>query len=334
MSGGPAAIRGYLVQTLVAVLGTLDTDKDWLRVTLEPDHVSQKIDILWQYQDTTKAVQVRSSQKQISKATAERWAEEFQVAHADADELELVLVGPCSQGVVDLEKVGHVVVPPALNLDLTAFKHQAAHLLDRLLVGQGKSMCGPDYREMLAGALVEKLAVFSTSSHAMTREELVALLKIWIADAPKVEIIGNASTADDLLARAATVFDWAGRISAHYQIGDSWANTTAALEAMFSTLDGLLADMKQGPPSALADVFFWLQKAKYVHDVLQYPNLDRQFYHDPTFPPWGEIAAKGGQAVQDAKARLHIHGSAKPGATSAATKNAVKRFGNWLIGRK
>ncbi len=196
-------------------------------------------------------------------------------------------------------------------------------------------MCGPDYREMLAGALAEKLAVFSTSSHPMTREQLVALLKMWIADAPKVEIIGNDSTADDLLARAATVFDWAGRISAHYQIGDSWANTTAALEAMWSTLDGLLANMKQGPPSAaLAGVFFWLQKAKYIHNVLQYPSLDVQCYRDPTFPPWGEIAAKGGQAVQDAKSRLKTHGSAKPGVAVVATKDAVKRFGNWLIGRK
>ena len=70
---------------------------------------------------------------------------------------------------------------------------------------------------------------------------------------------------------------------------------------MWSTLDGLLADMKHGPPSELAYVFWWLQKVRYVHDVLQYPNLDRQFYHDPAFPPFDEIATKGGQAVQDAR---------------------------------
>jgi hypothetical protein len=110
MSGGPASIRGYLVQTLVALLYALDADNDWISVTLEPNHLSKKIDIFWQYKDRTKAVQVKSSENQISKADAEHWAEEFQAARAVADKLELVLVGPCSQGVLDLGNVGRVVV--------------------------------------------------------------------------------------------------------------------------------------------------------------------------------------------------------------------------------
>lgn len=46
--GGQAAIRGYLLQTLVAVLDVLSTD-DWLSVQLEPKDRSQNVDILWGY---------------------------------------------------------------------------------------------------------------------------------------------------------------------------------------------------------------------------------------------------------------------------------------------
>jgi hypothetical protein len=47
MSGGPAAIRGYLVQALAALMEALN-EQDWISVTLEPNHASEKIDILWQ----------------------------------------------------------------------------------------------------------------------------------------------------------------------------------------------------------------------------------------------------------------------------------------------
>jgi tetratricopeptide (TPR) repeat protein len=179
MGGGSVAIRGYLVQTLVALLDALD-DKDWVSVTLEPDHVSEKIDILWEYPERTKAVQVKSSENQISVADAKRWAEEFRVAHADAGELELVLVGQSSQAVVELGLVDQVVVPKPKNLDLDGFIEQAAHRLDRFLGGQGLPRGDADYREMLAGALVGKMVKLSAESYRFTHSELVEQLKRWI----------------------------------------------------------------------------------------------------------------------------------------------------------
>ena len=81
MSGGPVAIRGYLVQTLVALLEALDADKDWISVTLEPpDHVSEKIDILWQYPGKIKAVQVKSSINPFEDADVKQWARSGSVA--------------------------------------------------------------------------------------------------------------------------------------------------------------------------------------------------------------------------------------------------------------
>ena len=59
----------YLRPYLCGVVGMCFTKcQDWMSVTLEPDHVSQKIDILWQYQDRIRAIQVKSSENQISKA--------------------------------------------------------------------------------------------------------------------------------------------------------------------------------------------------------------------------------------------------------------------------
>jgi hypothetical protein len=59
MSGGDVALRGFLVQTLIALLEALNDDPPWTNVTLEPKLDSEKVDILWAYRDgTTKAVQV------------------------------------------------------------------------------------------------------------------------------------------------------------------------------------------------------------------------------------------------------------------------------------
>ena len=62
MSGGQSAIRGFLVQTLIALLEALKDKPPWTSVTLEPNLTSDKVDILWAYRDgSKKAVQVKSS---------------------------------------------------------------------------------------------------------------------------------------------------------------------------------------------------------------------------------------------------------------------------------
>ena len=76
-SGGSVAIRGFLVQTLIALLDTLEDKPPWTSVTLEPDVDSEKIDILWKYKDKTKAVQVKSSQNPFTKNNIRRWAKEL-----------------------------------------------------------------------------------------------------------------------------------------------------------------------------------------------------------------------------------------------------------------
>jgi hypothetical protein len=81
MSGGDVALRGFLVQTLIALLEALKDDPPWTSVTLEPNLDSEKVDILWVYQDgTKKAVQVKSSKNPFSPTQVKQWAGELQKA--------------------------------------------------------------------------------------------------------------------------------------------------------------------------------------------------------------------------------------------------------------
>jgi hypothetical protein len=91
-------MRGFLVQTLIALLEALRDDPPWTSVTLEPDLDSEKVDILWAYRDgTTKAVQVKSSQNPFSKTKVEQWAADLQ-KWKGADRYELMPGRPRAAG--------------------------------------------------------------------------------------------------------------------------------------------------------------------------------------------------------------------------------------------
>lgn len=64
--GGNAGIRGYIIQTIIAVLEAIDEDVKWETITLEPTDESEKVDIRLKYPDNTiRLYQVKSSQNLI-----------------------------------------------------------------------------------------------------------------------------------------------------------------------------------------------------------------------------------------------------------------------------
>lgn len=176
--GGQAGNRGYLLQTVVALLKSLEDD-NWISVSLEPNLTSEKVDILWTYTHEIRAVQVKSSINQINQPDVERWAKELKQSFT-ADFYELILIGPCSQGVTEIEAIVGVRVPPPKNPDFNGLLNEAAHLLDKFLVSQGLHQVTPVQRELMAGALVAELSIGATSGHAFSRIALAALLKEWI----------------------------------------------------------------------------------------------------------------------------------------------------------
>lgn len=178
---GQAGGRGYLVQALASVLDALTDDHNWIAIALEPNVGSDKVDIQWQYPDRRKVVQVKSSQNQIGVAAVKAWAEELEASVA-ADEYELRLIGPVSEGVPGLKRHGRVAIPTPDPLNPDGLMHQAAHKLDRYLQARQLDARSPSAREMIVDALITRLATAATRGLTIRRDVFDGILHSWVKD--------------------------------------------------------------------------------------------------------------------------------------------------------
>ena len=68
---GQYAIKGYLIQSLVALLDSFETE--WEKISVEPNDESEKVDILWIFKEgRRKVVQVKSSKNTITFSSAKK----------------------------------------------------------------------------------------------------------------------------------------------------------------------------------------------------------------------------------------------------------------------
>lgn len=176
---GNAAIRGYLLQTIICLLDSLDIENKWDSIILEPIISSDKVDILFIYKDKKKVIQVKSSQNQIGLSNAKKWAEELKNS-ISSDEYELILIGSTSQSVIDLNEHDAVVIKPPKVLDITSLIEQAAHKLDVYLNSNGYSSVPPFIREEFVYSIVTKLESYSTNGQQVSRSDFNKLLNNWI----------------------------------------------------------------------------------------------------------------------------------------------------------
>ena len=170
--------RGYLIQTVIALLESLNRS-DWDRLTLEPTQGSDKIDISWYGATKTRACQVKSSINQINLPDATKWATELE-GQSKADELTLILVGPCSSSVARMESHGKVVVPCPKNLDFDGLLGLAAHLLARFLEQENIIAHSPSHRELMVRAMITELSVLASGGAPIQRHVFIELLKKWV----------------------------------------------------------------------------------------------------------------------------------------------------------
>ncbi|MDZ4852271.1 MAG: hypothetical protein SGI77_23535 [Pirellulaceae bacterium] len=170
--------RGYLIQTVIALLESLRR-LDWDRLTLEPTHASDKIDIAWYGMTVTRACQVKSSFNQINQPDAKQWAAELE-GQSKADELTLILVGPCSSAVARMGHHGKVIVPCPKNLDFEGLMGLAAHLLDRFLSYENVGSQSPNHRELMVRALITELSILASNGASIERHNFIELLKTWV----------------------------------------------------------------------------------------------------------------------------------------------------------
>jgi hypothetical protein len=190
--GGQDGSRGYLVQAIIALLHSLN-DETWGFVQIEPDDSQQKVDILWRGTGGTRVEQVKSSINQIRKADAEKWASELH-AGTVADRYRLVLVGPCAQSVVEMGDYQGVEVPCPKNLEIEGLLQVAAHSLDKFLELEGFDRKTATQRELMVNALTTHLSTLSSKGQAMSRSQLVELIKTWAGS-----ITGPAESAWEIV---------------------------------------------------------------------------------------------------------------------------------------
>jgi hypothetical protein len=171
------SIKGYLYQTLIALLQMLDDDT-WSTVAIEPKELDEKVDIYWEGTQTT-AMQVKSSKSRINKMEAQRYVADLTSNYPNANKYELVL---CAHVVMEL-KNGDSLDGATLRInnsqpiDLT---QQAAQRLDTFLHRHSISQTPPLIRELLTRALISCLIDFSTEGTSISRTEFEEQIKSWV----------------------------------------------------------------------------------------------------------------------------------------------------------
>ncbi|MBD2014306.1 HEAT repeat domain-containing protein [Microcoleus sp. FACHB-53] len=175
---GQAGARGYIVQTLIGVLDSLE-DREWHFLSIEPNIASDKVDVIWYYPERTKVVQVKHSQNQINWGMVKAWAEELEKS-IEAQEYELTLIGPCNKDVASTGLHGKVSIPKPHVLNLLSLIEQAAHKLAKYLESKNIIKTTSQVRELLVNALTTELSIYSTKGSRISREDFDNLLVGWI----------------------------------------------------------------------------------------------------------------------------------------------------------
>ena len=179
--GGKESIRGFLIQTLIVILDSLDRKDNWDSLIIEPNIGNEKVDVLWKYNQLNKrkVKQIKSSQNQINIRHVKKWAEELK-SGISADSYELILIGPCSQSVIELKNHKGVSIPLPKNLDIISLIEQSSHRLDKYLSESGFEKIPPLIRENLIHSLVSKFETYSTIGEDVSRTDFNKILLEWI----------------------------------------------------------------------------------------------------------------------------------------------------------
>lgn len=206
---GQAGARGYLVQSLICVLNSID-DQQWHSLIVEPNLSSDKVDVIWYYPNRTKVVQIKHSQNQINWGMVKTWAEELEKS-IQVEEYELKLIGPCNKDVASRESCSKVSIPKPHELNFTALIEQAAHKLDKYLESKNILKFTPKQRELIIEALTTKLSVYSTAGSKVSREDFDKLLVDWAKEAAgqihsMADILPNTVELEKFIKRSEKLF--------------------------------------------------------------------------------------------------------------------------------
>lgn len=183
--GGQASLRGYLVQTIIAILESLDKDT-WESVCIEPNDEHEKVDIKWSCKDETKFVyQVKSSQNPFSFSEAKKWSQELKSSTTDAKSYTLFLVGRLSDNLYNkLHTFDVEILHKDLNLD--TLMAEMFVLIEKFYSQRGKGKITFEVREILTNSLITEFFKGSIIGKVIDRNEFDTLLLKQIGDIEKM----------------------------------------------------------------------------------------------------------------------------------------------------
>lgn len=183
-TGAPPSIRGYLVQTLVALLDIAQADPPFSEITLEPAHAEDQFDFVWRNANGTTAVQVKSTINEFSKGEVEKWADKLQAVRKN-EKCRLILVGNFLTSMKKVDRIGEVEIEKKY-LDTPGMKGYAAHQIDKFMRAHDLGSCPPEEREKIVNNLISHLLDYSVTGEILTRDAFIKLLTGWIKDEPEV----------------------------------------------------------------------------------------------------------------------------------------------------
>lgn len=179
--GGNAGIRGYIIQTIICLLDTLEKDNNWISVTLEPLDESEKVDIRWKYpNDIIKLTQVKSSQNIIGFAAAKTYCNDLKNHSPNASKYELSLIGPLAKNLLNKESIDNVKISKLGSLDTKMLIDQASTKIDFYYGRKNKTKISPQVREIIIHNLSSRFGTSSIVGKEITKDVFDNNLLEWI----------------------------------------------------------------------------------------------------------------------------------------------------------
>lgn len=180
--GGNAGIRGYLIQTIICVLDSLETDNLWTSVTLEPLDESEKVDIRWKYDNSAvKLSQVKSSQNVIRYSAAKKWCAELETHSPNASQYELIVIGNVDEKLLKAEDIGKVKLGEIKPLNISVLIDQASTKIDKFYEAKNKPKISSQVRELIVKALTLEFGTSSIIGKEISRDDFDTKLLEWIS---------------------------------------------------------------------------------------------------------------------------------------------------------
>ncbi|NMC06537.1 MAG: hypothetical protein GYA24_15075 [Candidatus Lokiarchaeota archaeon] len=181
--GGASGLRGYLLQAMKALLGMLDSDQDWIALSLEPDPAKfEKIDIIWHYDDPSrdKHVQIKHSKNPVTSSIIKKWIADINKKHGDLVNKGLSIIGTFDKDAMELVKIGQVDgvrIDPPIPLDESLIINACISMLQQYLESRGISSIPHTQLATIVNSKITDIELLSTKQKRLARARFDAELR-------------------------------------------------------------------------------------------------------------------------------------------------------------